>query len=130
MDRDIEKELGRAVTLMNTEKKEKRELKTFVDVLKYQLDEIIDRGDVGYSQEILLPVPEDMVNEGNEDANKILKLSGRVNRNKDLPVGVSINTEEVKGREKTFNMINITYVIKGVSEAEALRGYIQKLSKK
>lgn len=126
LDKSVQKELDKILTLP---KKEKTEQKTFIDVLNYQLDEIIQRGDVGYAQEILLPVPEDMVNSGDVDANKIIKLSGRINRNPDIPVGVSINTEEVVGREKTFNMINITYVIKGVSEAVNLREYIQGLTR-
>ncbi len=126
LDKSVQKELDKVLTLP---KKEKTEQKTFIDVLNYQLDEIIQRGDVGYAQEILLPVPEDMVNSGDVDANKIIKLSGRINRNPDIPVGVSINTEEVVGREKTFNMINITYVIKGVSEAVNLREYIQGITR-
>jgi len=127
MDKDIQKELDKVITLP---KKEKKELNTYIDVLLYQLDELIGRGQVGYVQEILLPIPEDMVKEQNKDAKKIIALAGKVTRKEDLGVKADIGTEQIKGRDKTFNMINISFKFEHVQQAVALKDYVTELTRR
>lgn len=124
MNKDIQKELDKVITLP---KKEKKELNTYIDVLLYQLDELIGRGQVGYVQEILLPIPEDMVKEQDKDAKKIIALAGKVTRKEDLGVKAEIGTEQIKGRDKTFNMINISFKFEHVQQAVALKDYVTEL---
>jgi len=124
MDKEIQKQLDKVVTLP---KKDKKELNTYVDVLMYQLDEMIDRGQVGYTQEILLPVPEDMVKNKDKEAKKIIALAGKISREESLEVKTDIGTEEINGREKKFNMINISFKFDNVQQAMALKEYITGL---
>lgn len=127
MDKDIQKELDKVITLP---KKEKKELNTYIDVLLYQLDELIGRGQVGYVQEILLPIPEDMIKEQDKDAKKIIALAGKVTRKEDLGVKADIGTEQIKGRDKTFNMINISFKFEHVQQAVALKDYVTELTRR
>ena len=124
MDKEIQKQLDKVVTLP---KKDKKEINTYVDVLMYQLDEMIDRGQVGYTQEILLPVPEDMVKNKDKEAKKIIALAGKISREESLEVKTDIGTEEINGREKKFNMINISFKFDNVQQAMALKEYITGL---
>ena len=124
MDKEIQKQLDKVVTLP---KKDKKELNTYVDVLMYQLDEMIDRGQVGYTQEILLPVPEDMVKNKDKEAKKIIALAGKISREESLEVKTDIGTEEINGREKKFNMINISFKFDNVQQVMALKEYITGL---
>lgn len=124
MDKEIQKQLDKVVTLP---KKDKKELNTYVDVLMYQLDEMIDRGQVGYTQEILLPVPEDLIKNKDKEAKKIIALAGKISREESLEVKTDIGTEEINGREKKFNMINISFKFDNVQQAMALKEYITGL---
>jgi len=124
MDKEIQKQLDKVVTLP---KKDKKELNTYVDVLMYQLDEMIDRGQVGYTQEILLPVPEDLIKNKDKEAKKIIALAGKISREESLEVKTDIGTEEINGREKKFNMINISFKFDNVQQVMALKEYITGL---
>lgn len=126
-DRDIEKVADKVLTLP---KQEERKADTFLEALTRRLDSIIEMGDVGYTQEILLPIPEQMVTDEEKDAKKVIALSGIVNRNEDLAVGVDMATEEIQGRNGKFKMINLVFSVDNIADAKELKAFIESKTKK
>lgn len=119
-EKELQKELDRVTALP---KRDKPKIETFMDALLYQLDEVINRGDVGYTQEILIPIPEDVVKNSVPEAKQLIKIAGEVNRKKELDIPVDIKTEQIKGEDKNINMINLVFSIKGKEQAEELKEY-------
>lgn len=104
----------------------KPKLETYKDVLAYYLTEVIkQKEDVSYTQDILLPVSEQSVKDGNEDAKSIIKLAGEIKREESLETEVLMETETLKGRDgQDLNMINLVLKIESKEQAQKILDYI------
>lgn len=121
-NKDIQKELDKVISLP---KKDEPKAKDFVEVLIKQLDYIISLGEVGYKQEILLPIPQTVFDERKAKSSQAIYLAGKLNNKLGIPA--ELKTEEITGRDgNKLRMINVIIVIEDVEAAKKAKAFIEE----
>lgn len=102
--------------------KKERKGETFTSALRKRLEEVRDIGDTGYTREVVISVPKDII-ESNGEARLFVKTAGEIKRDTKAKIGVAMEPMTIAKNEEENTTIldfvfsvtkdtDITYIIK------------------
>lgn len=108
-------ELKAAEKVINTERKE-RGKETLSEAFVNRIKETMEIGDTGYTREVLLPIPLELIQADTETRN-FIKVVGEISRDKTYGLPVYIEEESVQG----VDIMNIVMKPSEETNVEAIK---------
>lgn len=96
--------------VLYAEKKD-RTGETFTSALKKRLEEVRDIGDTGYTREVVISVPKDII-ESNGEARRFVKIAGEIKRDTKSNVGVAMEPMTIaKNEDENTTILDFVFSV-------------------
>lgn len=118
VDNNIEENLDKVLYLDKKERKEE----TFTTALRNRLEEMKEVGATGYTRELVISVPKDII-DTNSEARKFVKLAGSISRDKEVNIPVKMEPTKVPTADKTILLLDFVF---SVTESSLVDKAIEK----